>query len=191
MSTKEESQTRSSDSSTPNQLTNGRRTFTLEDKRRLLRKYDSVKERMSLLKFTRQNGISRRTFRNWLLTKEQIFTSNKNTHLNRFRQRNSEHPELDSLLYEWFVDFKKRLNDIPVTRDLLLKQAHKLASLLEKPIQQFQSAAEQQTETEEDSSSDGNGQVMKYDFEFSADMFVSSFLTSFRICSRTNILQTC
>ena len=92
---------------------------------------------MLILQFTTTNGIPRRTFRNWLHNRDSLFAEHSNSSLTRFKQRNSDLPELESLLYEWFIDFKKRLNDIPISRDLLLKQAHRLKALLETPIQQF------------------------------------------------------
>ena len=158
------------------QPTNTRRTFTLQDKRSLLLKYDSVKDRMSLLQFTAKNEIPRRTFRNWLASRDQLFSADKTSGFNRIKQRKSEHPELDCLLYEWFIDFKKRLNDVPITRDLLLKQAHRLQLLLETPNQHFQLPLLEQPETEEESNDDIT-QGITSDFEFSPDMLVDSVST--------------
>ena len=175
MLTEETFHTSSSDTPPPKQPKNMRRIFSLKEKRVLLRKYDLVKESMSILQFTAKNGIPRRTFRNWLLNRSHIFDADRHSNLTRFKQRNSELPELDALLYEWFIDFKKRLSDIPISRDLLLKQAHRLKTLLETPIQQFQSPVQHQSETDEESSSDETTTGIISDFEFSADMFVDSF----------------
>ena len=104
MSTEEQSDTSSADTPAPKQPKSIRRTFTLHEKRQLIRKYDSVKDRMSLLQFTTNNGLPRRTFRNWLINRETIMKDCRNSSLTRFKQRRSDLPELDSLLFKWFTD---------------------------------------------------------------------------------------
>ena len=115
MSSEEAEKDTSSDPTVSQLKLRVRRTFTLKTKRKLLRKYDLVKDHTPLLQFISQYNIPRRTFRNWLSCRDKIFSKTADTNLSRVRQPKSDLPELDALLYEWFIDFKKRLGDVPIT----------------------------------------------------------------------------
>ena len=80
-----------------------------------------------------------RTFRNWLSCRNEIFSKTADTNLSSVHQRKSDLPELDALLYEWFIDCKKCLGDELISRTLLLNQAHRFKKVFESPIQSFQS----------------------------------------------------
>ena len=188
MSTEETEEETSSEPTVSQLSLRVRRTFTLRTKRKLLRKYDLVKDRMPLVQFISKYNIPRRTFRNWLSCRNDIFSKTADTNLSRVHQRKSDLPELDALLYEWFIDFKKRLGDVPISRTLLLNQAHRFKQLLEAPIQSFQS--QKSDLTLETPTSDSSDNATGPDFEFTADMYVDNVEQPTRQIEPATVLPT-
>ena len=61
---------------------------------------------------------------------------------------------------------------MPITRTLLVNQAHRLKQLLDAPIQSFQSPTGHPNSVSDESSNDSSENPIPTDFDFSPDMYV-------------------
>ena len=120
-------------------------------------------------KFCREKGLSRQTFRGWWANKEQILDEKNTFSPKRKRQRESIHPELDRLLFDWFIDFRKRYGTIPISRQILLQKALHFQSLLQMPISEFRTAT---VPADGETAQALDDTAREEDFVWSADMFV-------------------
>ena len=147
--------------------------YTAQERENLLHAFDTDYHGDNITQFCADKGISRLTFRNWLkkrqnneTTKLPLFRSDK------YRNRLSAHPELDTLLFEWFLDHRKRYGTIPISRQVLLHQAVYFQKLLELPLTAFRQQTSSATNVPTEVSADTPDAS---DFTFTPDMFVEQF----------------
>ena len=59
-------------------------------------------------------------FRNWIRDEEAIINAHNERQLDRFKPRESSRPELDSLLYDWFIDSQKPYPYLHISRQSII-----------------------------------------------------------------------
>ena len=113
------------------------RKYTIAERNQLLKTFFTDYHGTNVTKFCHDKSISRLTFRTWL---EKTKSSSKDETVysgDRARQRLSMHPELDTLLFDWFLDHRKRFGTVPISRQVLLEKAIHFHALLHAPVSTF------------------------------------------------------
>ena len=151
---------------TPSPHSSPRRQFTLSDKKRYLTLYDR-EHPSTMTNFCRKHSLPRTTFAEWYKKKDSYLNPPQTFAFDRIRRRESNKPELDIMLYEWYIDFRKRRPTFPVDFSVLYEKAVHFEQLLRFPHITNTNTNNEQHEQPSVSST--------LDDHFTPDMFVEDF----------------
>ena len=146
------------------------RKYTDQQRKELLTTFETDYHGTNISQFCRDKSVARLTMRGWLANKDKILSNSSSFTPDRSRKRQSIYPELDTLLYDWFLDHRKRFGTIPVSRQILLERAVHFKKLLQLPLAAFRTSSINPTEREPDTNTDAT--ESREDFLFTPDMFV-------------------
>lgn len=108
--------------------------------KRTLKQY-TMKERVDHLRqyhkyyssppdFSRDHNVPRGTLRDWLRNEKKLLHPDTPFQPSRIRMRESERPELDKLLFQWYRESKRNSQQLLLSRYSLLYHAKHLSDLL-------------------------------------------------------------
>ena len=82
--------------------------YTAKERETLIRLFNTDYHGENITQFCRDQSIPRLTFRGWMTKQHNVDSIPQSFKPSRIRNRPSARPELDSLLFDWFIDRRKR-----------------------------------------------------------------------------------
>ena len=90
--------------------------YTAKERETLIRLFNTDYHGENITQFCRDQSIPRLTFRGWMTKQHNVDRIHSSFKPTCIRNRPSTRPQLDYLLFDWFIDWRKRYATVPMTR---------------------------------------------------------------------------